>query len=101
MMGRFDNVIHYFKLMMMLLYFNSFRSCSAMVNNMGATTTRTLSGGLQISSLGIGTWAWGDQLYWRYDPIRDDEGLRETFNYCLDSGYVNLFDTAEGMFLIL
>eukprot|EP00601_Ochromonadales_sp_CCMP2298_P015626 CAMPEP_0173239448 /NCGR_PEP_ID=MMETSP1142-20121109/13218_1 /TAXON_ID=483371 /ORGANISM="non described non described, Strain CCMP2298" /LENGTH=373 /DNA_ID=CAMNT_0014170463 /DNA_START=158 /DNA_END=1275 /DNA_ORIENTATION=+ len=55
---------------------------------------RVLNGGVKISKLGIGTWAWGDQRYWRYSSDQD-LALQETFNYCLQRGGVNFFDTAE------
>jgi len=55
---------------------------------------RVLNGGVKISKLGIGTWAWGDKSYWNYDPSQDIE-LQETYNYCLQKGGVNFFDTAE------
>lgn len=54
----------------------------------------SLKSGPAVSKLGIGTWAWGDSLYWKYDP-KEDVGLQETFDYCLKEGGVNLFDTAE------
>lgn len=46
---------------------------------------------VEVSPLGIGTWAWGDALYWgRWN--RDD--LRAAFETSVAAG-VNLFDTAE------
>lgn len=55
---------------------------------------RVLKGGIRISKLGIGTWSWGDKVYWNYDSTQD-EGIQDTFNYCLKKGGVNFFDTAE------
>jgi len=46
------------------------------------------------TKLGIGTWSWGDRFYWNYDSNKDDESLKETFEYCVSQG-VTLFDTAE------
>ncbi len=44
--------------------------------------------------LGIGTWSWGDRLYWGYGRGYDSDDLRSTFDLCLESG-INFFDTAE------
>ncbi|KAH8051053.1 oxidoreductase [Aureococcus anophagefferens] len=43
--------------------------------------------------MGIGAWAWGDSLFWGYDPRKDDE-LREVFDFVAarKDGFV---DTAE------
>ena len=43
--------------------------------------------------IGIGAWAWGDSLFWKYDPANDAE-LREVFDFAVDQG-VQFFDTAE------
>lgn len=57
--------------------------------------TATLGhGGLQVSALGIGAWAWGDRLLWGYEGQADDPKLQATFDTALAEG-VNLFDTAE------
>ncbi|CAM9854461.1 unnamed protein product, partial [Discosporangium mesarthrocarpum] len=50
-------------------------------------------GGLNVSPLGIGAWAWGDTAFWGYSEAMDLE-LQEVFNRCVDMG-INLFDTAE------
>ena len=52
-----------------------------------------LAGGLEISPLGVGAWAWGDRLFWGYDDSQED-GAQQAFNTAVDLG-VNLFDTAE------
>jgi aryl-alcohol dehydrogenase-like predicted oxidoreductase len=44
--------------------------------------------------LGIGTWAWGDQLYWGYRQGYNDQDLKAAFLACLDAG-ITFFDTAE------
>lgn len=44
--------------------------------------------------LGIGTWAWGDRLYWGFGKGYDEKGLRDAFHWLIRSG-VNFFDTAE------
>ena len=43
--------------------------------------------------LGIGTWAWGNQLLWGYDPEMDAE-LQDAFNAAVDAG-VTFFDTGD------
>ena len=52
-----------------------------------------LAGGLEVSPLGVGAWAWGDRLFWGYDDSQED-GAQQAFNTAVDLG-VNLFDTAE------
>ncbi len=50
---------------------------------------------LEVSSLGIGTWAWGDRWVWGYGKGGyTDEDIREAFETSLEAG-VNVFDTAE------
>lgn len=52
------------------------------------------SNGVAIAPLGIGTWAWGDKLFWGYGSSYDETQLREAFDAAIDAG-VNFFDTAE------
>jgi len=49
---------------------------------------------LQGIDIGIGTWAWGDRLYWGYGRGYSDVEIRAAFDRCLEAG-VRLFDTAE------
>jgi pyridoxine 4-dehydrogenase len=44
--------------------------------------------------IGVGTWAWGNQFLWGYDPQRDDAVLEATFRRCLEVG-LDFFDTAD------
>ena len=44
--------------------------------------------------IGVGTWAWGNQFLWGYDPGRDDATLAATFRRCLERGLL-FFDTAD------
>ncbi|KAJ1491857.1 NADP-dependent oxidoreductase domain-containing protein [Baffinella frigidus] len=53
----------------------------------------TLAGGVKVSSVGVGTWAWGDTLYWQYKE-EDEKDAALAFAASLDAG-INLFDTAE------
>lgn len=48
---------------------------------------------LQVSPMGLGTWAWGNQLLWGYDESMDPE-LQQMFNLVVSQG-INLFDTAD------
>lgn len=61
------------------------------------TTTQTLtlgSNGAAVAPLGIGTWAWGDRLFWSYGRDYDAAQLAEAFHAAVNAG-VTLFDTAE------
>ena len=50
---------------------------------------------LRISPLGIGTWAWGDRLFWGYGRGGyTDADLEAAFQASLGAG-INFFDTAE------
>ena len=44
--------------------------------------------------IGVGTWAWGNQFLWGYDPKRDDALLEQTFRRCLELDF-RFFDTAD------
>ncbi len=50
--------------------------------------------GPAVAPLGIGTWAWGDSLFWTYGKEYDASSLEAAFKAALDLG-VNFFDTAE------
>ncbi|XP_078440349.1 NAD(P)-linked oxidoreductase superfamily protein [Wolffia australiana] len=50
-------------------------------------------GGLDVSPMGFGTWAWGNNLLWGYQEDMDGE-LQEIFNLAVRNG-INLFDTAD------
>ncbi len=51
--------------------------------------------GLSISPIGIGTWAWGDKLFWQYGKGGfSDADLRAAFDASVEAG-INWFDTAE------
>ncbi|HEY9641123.1 MAG TPA: aldo/keto reductase [Coleofasciculaceae cyanobacterium] len=47
-----------------------------------------------IAPLGIGTWAWGDKLFWSYGKDYDAADLQDAFKTSVEAG-VCLFDTAE------
>ena len=46
-----------------------------------------------LPSIGVGTWAWGNQFLWGYDPALDHQ-LAATFPRCLDLDLC-FFDTAD------
>ncbi len=50
-------------------------------------------GPLTVSPMGIGTWAWGNQLLWGYEEEMDEE-LQRVFNFAISKG-INFFDTAD------
>ena len=43
--------------------------------------------------IGLGTWSWGNKLFWNYQSTNDDD-LRETYNEALRRGF-DLIDTAD------
>ena len=49
---------------------------------------------LSVPPLGVGAWAWGDRLYWRYGKGYGLDDVREAFEVSLEAG-VTFFDTAE------
>ena len=50
--------------------------------------------GPAVTPLCIGTWAWGDKLFWNYGSDYGEAQLWEAFEATLDAG-INFFDTAE------
>lgn len=50
--------------------------------------------GPTVPPLGIGTWAWGDQLFWSYGKDYGAEDVRQAFHAAVEAG-VTFFDTAE------
>ncbi|MGI0494503.1 aldo/keto reductase [Alkalinema pantanalense CENA528] len=58
-------------------------------------TTLSLSPTLPpIAPLGIGTWAWGDSLFWSYGKDYGAEQVEAAFFAAIEAG-ITLFDTAE------
>ena len=47
-----------------------------------------------MSSIGFGTWAWGNKLLWGYLPEKHDDLLEKTFNEAVNRG-LNFIDTAD------
>lgn len=52
------------------------------------------SSGVRVSPLGVGTWAWGDRLYWAYGEEYADSDVEAAFQTSLEAG-INFFDAAE------
>lgn len=50
--------------------------------------------GLTVPALGIGTWSWGDSLFWSYGKDYGAEQVQAAFQTAVDAG-ITLFDTAE------
>lgn len=50
--------------------------------------------GPEIPALGVGTWAWGDSLFWTYGKDYTEADLQGAFAASVAAG-VNFFDTAE------
>jgi aryl-alcohol dehydrogenase-like predicted oxidoreductase len=58
-------------------------------------TTITLGqNGPAVIPLCVGTWAWGDKLFWNYGSNYGAAEVEAAFNTSLDAG-INFFDTAE------
>ena len=47
-----------------------------------------------MTGIGFGTWAWGNQLLWGYQPERDDPDLAATLSAAIQGG-LSLVDTAD------
>lgn len=47
-----------------------------------------------VPSLGIGTWSWGDRLFWRYGQSYGVKEVKEAYQVAIEKG-VTFFDTAE------
>ena len=43
------------------------------------------SGSGPLNGIGFGTWAWGNQLIWGYEPQRDDAVLEACLLYTSDA----------------
>ncbi|MDX2229185.1 MAG: aldo/keto reductase [Leptolyngbyaceae cyanobacterium bins.349] len=49
---------------------------------------------ITVPALGIGTWQWGDKLFWSYGKDYGSEQVREAFHAAVQAG-ITFFDTAE------
>jgi aryl-alcohol dehydrogenase-like predicted oxidoreductase len=50
--------------------------------------------GPSVTALGIGTWAWGDKLFWNYGDSYGAQQVEEAFKEAVNAG-ITFFDTAE------
>ncbi len=50
--------------------------------------------GPKVTALGIGTWSWGDQLFWNYGQQYGPNEVKEAFTAAVEAG-ITFFDTAE------
>lgn len=81
-----------------VLFLVALSGCNALQNLVKPPTISTKIGRVQagpisISSLGCGTWSWGNRLLWDYDPSQDEE-IFEAYRLTRDAG-VTVFDTAD------
>jgi aryl-alcohol dehydrogenase-like predicted oxidoreductase len=49
---------------------------------------------VEITPLGVGTWAWGDRLFWSYGKTHTKDDVQAAFEISRAAG-INFFDTAE------
>ena len=49
---------------------------------------------ITISPLGIGTWSWGDTLFWQYGQSHTEADVQQAFQAAMRAG-INFYDTAE------
>jgi aryl-alcohol dehydrogenase-like predicted oxidoreductase len=59
-----------------------------------ATAIALTPEGPTVPTVGIGTWAWGDSLFWSYGKDYGEADLQEAFQAAVSAG-ANFFDTAE------
>jgi aryl-alcohol dehydrogenase-like predicted oxidoreductase len=65
------------------------------LRNVTFMNTKSLGvNGPVVSAVGIGTWAWGDRLFWGYGQTYGAAEVEAAFQASLESG-ITFFDTAE------
>lgn len=57
-------------------------------------TTQLGPQGPEVTALGLGTWSWGDSIFWQYGGAYGVNDIRAAFKASLAAG-VNFLDTAE------
>ena len=57
-------------------------------------STKLLANNVAVPALGIGTWSWGDRLFWGYGSDYGEAEVERAFEAAVESG-ATFFDTAE------
>ena len=57
-------------------------------------STKLLANNVVVPSLGIGTWSWGDRLFWGYGSDYGEAEVEKAFEAAVEKG-ATFFDTAE------
>lgn len=57
-------------------------------------TNKLLVNNISVPALGIGTWAWGDSLFWGFGSDYGETEVRQAFEAAIANG-ASFFDTAE------
>jgi len=65
-----------------------------MTTHIASATTVQIGSLPALAPLGLGTWAWGDKLFWSYGKDYHQPDLERAYRGSLEAG-VTLFDTAE------
>lgn len=81
---------------MMFRFFSNFKSSTILgiQHLIGCFTSEKIMNVTKFPAIGIGTWAWGDSLFWDYAQAQDKDAVRDAFLAALTSG-ITFFDTAE------
>jgi len=64
------------------------------VNNEDTTLIPLGKTDIQISRIGLGTWQWGDRMFWSYGKTHTEGDVQAAFQVSLEAG-IRFFDTAE------
>lgn len=57
-------------------------------------TTKLLVNNISVPALGIGTWAWGDSLFWGFGSDYGETEVQQAFEFAI-ANRASFFDTAE------
>lgn len=66
---------------------------SLLVTNSNTLASASVASAIDLPPMGLGAWAWGDSLFWGYNPKQDSD-LQQVFDYALSKDLA-FFDTAE------
>lgn len=64
------------------------------MQDLSVQTTTLGPNGPTVTQLGIGTWAWGDKLFWNYGKDYGADQVKAAFEAAIAAG-ITFFDTAE------